>query len=86
MNGCDGFWWIIETVHLVDEPSDTMAQLTYKASDRFTAISTLVKATKIWRELEVVFHIEKSQNEIATPFGLAMTTFAISNVSRFILF
>jgi len=60
MNGCNGFWWIIEAVHFVDEPRDTTTYLLHKASDRFSAISAMATPRKILGKLEVVLHDEKS--------------------------
>jgi hypothetical protein len=57
MDGCNGFWWVIEAVHFVDEPRDMMAYLLQKVSDRFPGLAT---ARKILGELVVVFHPEKS--------------------------
>ena len=57
MDGCNGFWWIIEAVHFIDDLSDTMAYSLHNVSGPFSA---LAKATKILGEHEVVLHTEKS--------------------------
>lgn len=57
MDSRNGFWWIIEAVHFIDEPSDTMAYLLHKVPDRFSALAT---ARKTLGELGVVLHTEKS--------------------------